>query len=48
MMAMQGRKVPMSKVYMDKQSGKYGRNIMSGGLLYILSVGRMRCNYEEV
>lgn len=55
--AMRERKVPVSNIYMDKQSGKdfvrpqYARMLgamCKGDLLYILSIDRLGRNYEEV
>lgn len=57
MRAMRERKVPVSNIYMDKQSRKdfvrpqYARMLgamCKGDLLYILSIDRLGRNYEEV
>lgn len=57
MIAMREQGIPLSKIYMDKQSGKdferpnYQRlikRIKPGDLLYIVSIDRLGRNYDEV
>lgn len=57
LIAMHEQKVPESNIYVDKQSGKdFDRpyyvsmveKMQEGDLLYVLSIGRLGRNYEEI
>ena len=55
--ALSGLDIPASNIYQDKQSGKNFdppayrrllRRLRSGDVLYILSIDRLGCNYDEI
>ena len=57
LIALRGKGVPDSRIYMDKQSGKdfdrpnyrkLLKKLKAGDLLYILSIDRLGRNYEEI
>ena len=57
MVALRGVPVPRNRIYMDKQSGKdfdrpqykrLLRRLKAGDLLYVMSIDRLRRNYEEI
>ena len=57
LIALHGKGIPDSRIYMDKQSGKdfnrpkykrLVRRVKQGDLLYILSIDRLGRNYREI